>query len=319
MARFADRLVRFFRRNWISILFAVLSLALFAYPAVSSVLRQWQQMDYVRGARSTVDESHDPKRLQQLANAYAYMSELQPGWAPNNEGMGGGHGSESDIEPSDATPEKLEYAKQLDWKPSGVIAVIEIPAIGIELPVFHGTDDSVLSMGAGHVETSALPVGGKSSKCAISGHSGLPTARMFDDLRELSEGDRIIIRTLGDCYAYSVCKIDKMVDPDDLPEHLEPEAGRDLITLFTCTPYTVNSHRLVVTAERVKYVPDDPALDFNVGKVLVNDLTTPLLIALGISFGVWLVTMCVARRRIYGARLKASSSETTPDSGQKGE
>lgn len=296
------------RRNWISVAFAMLSLSLFSYPAVSSVITQWRQHDYVQGARSAVDESADPKRLQQLANAVAYNDKLLDNYQVYNEGLGGGHSSEEDIVPSTVEPQMLDYSKQLDWKPSGVISVVEIPTLAIELPIFHGTSDSVLSMGAGHVESSALPIGGLGSRCAISGHSGLRTARMFDDIRELKEGDLIILRTLGDTYAYSVCQIDDMVEPEELPYLLEPVEGRDLISLFTCTPYGVNSHRYVVTAERTKYVPNDPSLDFNVGKVLVNDMTKPLIIALCVAFLVWLVTIFVARRRIYVALLAADNA-----------
>ena len=149
------------------------------------------------------------------------------------------------------TVDYKSYIKQLD-EPMGIMGIIKIPKIGVKLPIYHGTSRDVLARGAGHLYGTDLPVGGKNRHTVITAHTGLPTATMFDGLIDMKRGDYFYIDVQGDTMRYRVFRI-SVVDPQDI-SLLQREPGRDLATLLTCTPYGVNSHRLLVTGYRV--LPD---------------------------------------------------------------
>lgn len=130
------------------------------------------------------------------------------------------------------------------------MAYIDIPVIDCSLPIYHGTDESVLQIAIGHIEGSSLPVGGEGSHCVVSGHRGLPSARIFTDLDKLVEGDIFLIHTLDATLTYEVDQI-RIVEPTDLSD-LQIEEGKDLCTLVTCTPYGINTHRLLVRGHRIE-------------------------------------------------------------------
>ena len=145
--------------------------------------------------------------------------------------------------------EREDYNSQLDIDGSGVMGYIEIPTIKVSLPIYHGTSDDVLQVAVGHLEWSSLPVGGESTHCVLSGHRGLPSAKLFTNLDQLTEGDLFVIRTLDEVLTYEVDRI-LIVLPSEL-QALAAEEGKDLSTLVTCTPYGVNSHRMLVRGHRV--------------------------------------------------------------------
>ena len=145
--------------------------------------------------------------------------------------------------------ERDDYNSQLDIDGSGVMGYIEIPTIKVSLPIYHGTSDDVLQVAVGHLEWSSLPVGGESTHCVLSGHRGLPSAKLFTNLDQLTEGDLFVIRTLDEVLTYEVDRI-LIVLPSEL-QALAAEEGKDLCTLVTCTPYGVNSHRMLVRGHRV--------------------------------------------------------------------
>lgn len=132
----------------------------------------------------------------------------------------------------------------------GIMGYIEVPSIGVTLPIYHGTDESVLQIALGHLEWTSLPVGGESSHCVISGHRGLPSAKLFTDLDKLTIGDVFMFRVLDEILTYEVDQI-LIVEPHET-DALQIEKGKDLCTLITCTPYGVNSHRLLVRGHRVE-------------------------------------------------------------------
>ena len=146
--------------------------------------------------------------------------------------------------------QKAVYDELLNIGGNGVMGYIEIPAIGVSLPVYHGTDEAVLQIAIGHLEWTSQPVGGESSHCVVSGHRGLPSARLFTDLDQLKAGDTFIFRILDETLTYEVDQI-KIVLPHET-EDLLIQDGRDLCTLVTCTPYGVNSHRMLVRGHRVE-------------------------------------------------------------------
>ena len=149
------------------------------------------------------------------------------------------------------TPEYKEYVKQLD-EPMGIMGIVKIPKIGVKLPIYHGSSQEVLARGAGHLYGTDLPVGGKNRHAVVTAHTGLAEATMFDDLVNLKKGDYFYFDVQGETLRYKVFRI-SVVDPHDI-SLLQREKGRDLATLLTCTPYGVNSHRLLVTGYRV--LPD---------------------------------------------------------------
>lgn len=148
--------------------------------------------------------------------------------------------------------ERAEYAGVLDVTGTGIMGYIEIPLIKCSLPIYHSTDEAVLQIAVGHLEGTSLPVGGESSHCVLSGHRGLPSARLFTDIDQLAVGDEFMIRTLDETLTYEVDQI-LIVLPHEI-EDLKIEEGKDLCTLVTCTPYGVNSHRLLVRGHRVETV-----------------------------------------------------------------
>ena len=143
------------------------------------------------------------------------------------------------------------YDTLLNVREDGLMGYVEIPAIGVNLPIYHGTEESTLDRGVGHLLGSSLPVGGTGTHCVLTGHSGLAGQKMFSDLNLLKEGDIYLLRVLGQTLAYKVCEINTVL-PEDTGK-LTIDAGRDLCTLVTCTPYGVNSHRLLVRGERTEY------------------------------------------------------------------
>ena len=146
--------------------------------------------------------------------------------------------------------QRERYDKLLDVGGTGIMGYVEIPSIGVTLPIYHGTDETVLQIAVGHLEWTSLPVGGESSHCVVSGHRGLPSAKLFTDLDELVMGDIFMFRVLDEILTYEVDQI-LIVGPHET-DALLIEEGKDLCTLITCTPYGVNSHRLLVRGHRVE-------------------------------------------------------------------
>lgn len=146
--------------------------------------------------------------------------------------------------------QKAGYPELLSVSGTGVMGYIEIPSIGVSLPIYHGTDEEVLQIAVGHLEGSSLPVGGESTHCVVSGHRGLPSARLFTDLDKLAQGDIFLLRVLDEIMTYEVDQI-LVVEPQEI-DALKIIEGRDLCTLVTCTPYGINSHRILVRGHRVE-------------------------------------------------------------------
>lgn len=155
------------------------------------------------------------------------------------------------------SPIRDEYMSLLNLSGNGMMGYIEIPEIHQRLVIYHGTGDEVLQKGCGHIAGTSLPVGGKSTHSVLAAHRGLPSAKLFTDIDRLKEGDEFYVFVLNHTLAYKVDQI-KTVKPDNLDD-LQIVKGKDYVTLFTCTPYAVNTHRLLVRGHRVPYVPKDNA------------------------------------------------------------
>ena len=142
-----------------------------------------------------------------------------------------------------------QYEELLNLSGTGIMGYIEIPNINVSLPVYHGTAESVLQIAVGHVDWTSLPVGGEGTHCVLSGHRGLPSAKLFTNLDKIVEGDTFSIRVLDEVLTYEVDQI-LIVEPTEV-DALQIESGKDLCTLVTCTPYGINTHRLLVRGHRV--------------------------------------------------------------------
>lgn len=190
--------------------------------------------------------------------------------------------------------ETAEYNSLLDVTGTGIMGYVVIPKINVRLPIYHGTDPSVLEIAIGHIAGSSLPVGGESTHCVLSGHRGLPSAKLFTDIDQLKEGDQFMLEVLGDTLTYEVDQI-KVVLPDEL-EDIEIEEGQDLCTLVTCTPYGVNTHRLLVRGHRVDTVEQNHVRIVS-DAVQVEPITVALVIGLPVLVIVMLVRMIFAGKK----------------------
>jgi len=154
---------------------------------------------------------------------------------------------------------------------------IEIPSIGVSLPMYHTVNEEILQVAAGHVEWSDLPVGGESTHCVLSGHRGLPSAKLFTDLDDLQVGDIFMLRVLDSLLTYEVDQI-LIVDPGDVKD-LRRLSGQDLCTLVTCTPYGINTHRLLVRGHRIENTPETAVIRVTANAVQLDSMIVALIVA----------------------------------------
>lgn len=198
--------------------------------------------------------------------------------------------------------QKADYKSQLNIDGSDVMGYISIPKIHVKLPLYHGTEESVLQTSIGHLDPTSLPVGGKSSHCSVSGHRGLPSARLFTDLDKIKEGDTWTMTILNETVTYQVDQI-RIVEPEDL-SNLMIESGKDFATLITCTPYGINTHRLLVRGHRIPNADGDANLTADAIQIepiyIAPFLAIPILIALLI---ILIATTRKARRNVKEARM----------------
>ena len=220
------------RSTIILILIFLVGLSVMLYPTVSDYVNQRHQSRALASYDETVNEMSDADYTAYFEAADAYNQRLAA--TPN----------------SFFTPEQVSgYDETLDVSGTGIMGYITIPRIGVELPVYHGTSDGVLQVAAGHLEGSSLPVGGAGTHAVISAHRGLPSAKLFTNLDELEAGDTFTITVLDRVLTYEVDRI-SIVLPTET-DLLQPVEGQDYVTLMTCTPYGINTHRLLVRGHRV--------------------------------------------------------------------
>ena len=191
--------------------------------------------------------------------------------------------------------EKEEYNELLDVSGTGIMSYIEIPKIKCSLPIYHGTDEGVLQIAVGHIEGSSLPVGGLNTHCVLSGHRGLPSAKLFSNLDKLEEGDIFMIRTLDQTLTYEVDQI-RIVLPDEVDD-LKVEEGKDLCTLVTCTPYGINTHRLLVRGRRVANQEEAEAVRVTADAMQVDNRIVAICIAVPVLVLLLLYVAFGGRRR----------------------
>ena len=251
------------KKNLVTIiLFIILAIGvgLLLYPTVSDYWNSFHQTRAIANYAEVVANIDDSAYEEMIEEARKYNERLYRNgrsWEMSDE-------------------EKEEHRKVLDITGTGIMGYIEINKINCFLPIYHGTDDNVLQIAIGHIEGSSLPVGGPNTHAALSGHRGLPSAKLFTDLDQVREGDTFVIRILDEMLTYEVDQI-RIVLPHELQD-LELEDGKDLCTLITCTPYGVNSHRMLVRGHRIDNVEEARAIRVTGDALKINpDVVAPVV------------------------------------------
>ncbi|MDY2629455.1 MAG: class C sortase [Lachnospiraceae bacterium] len=263
---------QWFKKNLSTIILVgifIVGLSLLLYPSVSDYWNFFHQTRAIASYAEAVARIDDTDYEKMWEDAQEYNKTLlnkSNRWSLSDE--------EWDI-----------YYGLLNVSGNGIIGYIEIPQINVSLPVYHGVDEAVLQIAVGHIEGSSLPVGGAGTHCVISGHRGLPSAKLFTDLDQLKEGDVFMIRVLDETLTYEVDQI-RIVEPDDLSS-LEILEGEDLCTLVTCTPYGVNTHRLLVRGHRIENLENSSDIRVTADALQID----PVLVAPAVAVPILIILL----------------------------
>ncbi len=268
------------------VLFGLLFLigfGILAYPTISNQWNTYRQSQLISSYNNKVEEMTPEDFSEEWQKAKAFNSNIQQ----NN--LYGDVFGEDDGELKDT-----DYWKVLNVAEDGVMGYLSIPKINIKLAIYHGTADDVLQTGVGHLNGTKLPIGGESTHSVLAAHRGLPSAKLFTDIDQLEAGDKFYIHVLDEVLAYQVDQILPMVDKDDhetLQKALQIEEGKDQVTLFTCTPYGVNSHRLLVRGTRVPYNGEEDASAETVTDTMLHTIQNyyMLYLILGIAITILII------------------------------
>lgn len=280
----------------IAVFFFLLAIAIMLYPMISNAYNAKHHSELLTDYSIEVSHADNRELIQAKEKAAAYNQTLSA-----NLQMVDPFGEEALQAALD------DYSNLLNLNGSGIMGYIDIPAIDVHLPIFHGTDDKTLQKGVGHLLGSSMPVGGESTHTILTGHSGMASQRMFTDLPQLNNGDVIYLHILDEVLAYQVYDTDEVLPHNTTKLQIERE--RDLCTLITCTPIGVNTHRLLVMAERIPYeeaeeIIEEQAADTepastweqNYLKGIVIGIVIILVVAL-IALAIWLFRGCQHKSR----------------------
>lgn len=283
------------KRKISNILFGLMFLIGFGvlvYPTVSDQWNTYRQNKLISNYESAVEEMTEVDFTEEWEKAKAFDAAL----AQNNL-YGDVFGEDK------GELENTEYWQVLNVANDGIMGYLSIPKINVKNAIYHGTGDKVLQTGIGHLNGTKLPIGGESTHSVLAAHRGLPTARLFTDIDQLKKGDMFYIHVLDEVLAYQVDQILDMVDKDDhetLEGALQIEEGKDQVTLFTCTPYGVNSHRLLVRGTRVPYNGEEEvetSVAETMLKTVQNYYMIYLILGLSITFLVILFMRFLFKRK----------------------
>ncbi len=258
-----------FKKHFLTIIIVLammVGLGLLLYPSVANYWNQFHQTRAIMAYSETVSDLSEKDYEKILNDAREYNKKL----------------GETGIVWKMSKAQLAEYEKQLDIDSTGIMGYVSIPKFHIKLPVYHGINESVLQIAIGHLEQTSLPVGGESSHCEVSGHRGLPSARLFTDIDKIKEGDTWTMNVLNETLTYECDQI-RIVEPKDL-SNLQITKGKDYCTLITCTPYGVNTHRLLVRGHRIPNADGDANLTADAIRIepmyIAPFLSIPILIIL---------------------------------------
>lgn len=277
------------------ILIFLVGLSLLLYPFIANEWNSYRQKQLIRGYENQVSELEDQEVVDydaERSKAQAYNLALLPSILPDSFAI------------ADAADEPdREYMDCLNIAGDGMMGIIEIPKIDIRIPIYHTTEDEVLQKAAGHLEGSSLPTGGEGNHSVISAHRGLPSASLFTDLDKMAEGDHFLLHVLDETLCYEVDQI-MVVEPEET-DSLAAESGKDLVTLLTCTPYGVNSHRLLVRGHRVPYDPETTLAEETAAKAVSFRTNYLLWVVVGLGITGIFVLILYLRERKFAKRMKS--------------
>ena len=296
-----DRKIRI--ADVIRVLVLIIALSVLLYPTVSNYLNSKNSSTIAENYDRDVREMTDTEKQKMWDDAVAYNRTLV------------GNTSFSDPFSGDAEDRDEVYESLLNVDGNGMMGYIKIPKIDVMLPVYHGTEEKVLQVAAGHISTSSLPVGGESTHTVLTGHRGLPSARLFTDLDQIVEGDIFYLNILDRTLAYKVDQILTVLPHET--EALEITEGEDYATLVTCTPYAINTHRLLIRGHRIPYVEAVAAVPDEADGFYIPFEILVLLIALLILLVVFIIWRIVAYRKARAADGAVSASGQTLQAGRR--
>lgn len=282
------------------ILIFLAGLSLLLYPLVANQWNNHRQKQLISNYESVVADKEAAGNIDyaaEMKKAEAYNDALRPSILPDSFAV-----AEAQTEADSS------YENSLNIAGDGMMGIVEIPKIAIKLPIYHGTGDEVLQKAAGHLEGSSLPIGGESTHAVISAHRGLPSASLFTDLDQLEIGDHFLIHVLDETLCYEVDQI-LVVDPEDTSA-LAVEDGEDLVTLLTCTPYGVNTQRLMVRGHRVPYEEQAVADEQTPLSGLSLHTNYLLWVVVGIVItGVFILILFIREKKLQKKAAKQKESE----------
>ena len=293
--------------TWLPLVLVLVGVAVLLYPVMATQHNNDEQQRLAKMYTATVNSAGPDTVAKERASAETYNNNLESApildpWLESQR---------------PDTPQYQAYLHEMDIDP--VMARIVIPSIHVSLPIYHGTDSRTLTEGVGHLFGTSLPIGGPSTHSVLTGHTGLSTATMFDNLNQLKKGDVFYVSSLGQTLKYEVNDI-TVVKPEET-DSLRKVPGRDLVTLITCTPYGVNSHRLLVTGERVPMDPTAAAAEE--AKALPAPMQTwmkaiivAVVIILAVVVGILVRLWWTRRRRTRGAAGRAAKGSAAREAGR---
>lgn len=280
----------------ITALLFLAGLSLLLYPVIANQWNSYRQSRLISSYHETIaqkEQGDDIDYEAEWERARAYNESLKPMILPDSFAVAQASGRDE------------EYMACLNLNGDEIMGIVEIPKIDVTIPIYHTTEDEVLQLGAGHLEGSSLPVGGEGTHSVISAHRGLPSAALFTDLDRMEEGDHFLLHILDDTLCYEVDQIN-VVEPEDT-ELLSAVEGEDLVTLLTCTPYGVNSQRLLVRGHRVPYVEEEVAEE----KVPLSQISLHTSYLLWVIVGLTVTGLFIIF--LYGRDRKARARAAAPE------
>ncbi len=262
------------------VLALIIGLCLLLYPTVSDYWNSLHQSRAIATYVESVTQIENSDYSQLLERARAYNQELsqqeKAEWLLSEEALD-------------------RYASILDVSGTGIMCSIEIPKIKVSLPIYHGVEEGVLQIAVGHIPGSSLPIGGESTHSVLSGHRGLPSARLFTDLDKLVVGDTFLLNVLDEVLTYEVDQI-LIVEPYDLSS-LEIIPGEDLVTLVTCTPYGINTHRLLVRGHRIETAKQAKSIRVPADAVQIDPTLVAPVVAAPMLLLLLLILLLTSKKR----------------------
>ena len=264
--------------SFLLVLIFILGIAIIAYPTVSDWWNAKHATQAIASYVEQVEHIDNTEKIKMLEEAKAYNQSLETGVHFNL-----------------SEEAYAQYESILDISGTGIMGYVQIPSISVNLPIYHGTDENVLQIATGHIAGSSFPIGGEGTHAVISGHRGLPSAKLFTDLDKLIQGDIFIVSVLDQVVTYQVDQI-HIVLPDEVSD-LAIEKGKDYMTLVTCTPYGVNSHRMLIRGHRIENIEGESEVLVTADAKRISPTIVMFCIAVPLILLAMLVSLIVSPRK----------------------